>query len=113
MMVPLRTDLETRVLEIKPKVYPLGYDARKLVDDTFDKLQAQSRLVYTTSHTPFSVPVFVVWKTSPLGEHESRAVVNVMVVPDLYFLPLQSEIIANVQGYTNLAVLDAASFFYQ
>lgn len=38
---------------------------------------------------------------------------NDMVLPDSYPLPLQSEIIANVQGCTNLAVLDAASFFNQ
>lgn len=38
---------------------------------------------------------------------------NDLVIPNAYPLPLQSEIIANVQGYTNLAVLDAASFFYQ
>lgn len=38
---------------------------------------------------------------------------NDLVIPDAYPLPLQSEIISNVQGYTNLAVLDAASFFYQ
>lgn len=35
------------------------------------------------------------------------------MVPDSYSLPLQSEIIANVQGCTHLAVLAAASFFYQ
>ena len=38
---------------------------------------------------------------------------NDLMLPDSYPLPLQSEIIANVQGCTNLAVLDAASFFYQ
>ncbi len=36
-----------------------------------------------------------------------------MFIPNSYPLPLQSDIIANVQGYTNLAVLDATSFFYQ
>ena len=36
-----------------------------------------------------------------------------MVVPDSYPLPLQSDIIATVQGCTHLAVLDATSFFYQ
>lgn len=36
-----------------------------------------------------------------------------MVVPDTYPLPLQSDIIATVRGCTDLAVLDAASFFYQ
>lgn len=38
---------------------------------------------------------------------------NDLVVPDSYPLPLQSEIIANVQGCTHLVVLDAVSFFYQ
>lgn len=38
---------------------------------------------------------------------------NDIVLPDSYPLPFQSKIIANVQGYTNLAILDAASFFYQ
>ena len=38
---------------------------------------------------------------------------NDLVIPNVYPLPLQSEIIANVQGYINLAVLDVVSFFYQ
>lgn len=36
-----------------------------------------------------------------------------LVIPDIYPLLFQSEIIANVQEYTNLAILDTASFFYQ
>ncbi len=38
---------------------------------------------------------------------------NKLILPDSYPFPLQSEIIANIQGCTNLAVFDAASFFYQ
>lgn len=76
------------------------------------------RLEFTTEHTLFSFPVFVVWKANAEGKRKGRVVVDIrklneMVLPDLYPLPLQSEIIANVQGCTNLAVLDAASFFYQ
>lgn len=37
---------------------------------------------------------------------------NNLVLPDSYPLSLQSEIIANVQGGINLAVIDAAYFFY-
>ena len=36
-----------------------------------------------------------------------------MMLLDSYLLSLQSKIIANVQGCTNLAVLDTALFFYQ
>lgn len=62
--------------------------------------------------------VFIVWKSDSDGKRKSHAVVDIfklnnLMLPNSYPLPLQSEIIANVQGYTNLAVLDAASFFYQ
>lgn len=76
------------------------------------------RLEFTTEYTPFSFPVFVVWKADAEGKRKGRAVVDIrklnqIIPPDLYPLPLQSEIIANIQRCTNLAVLDAASFFYQ
>lgn len=117
MTIPLRTDWQSRLHTIKPRVYPLGNEAKALLDDTFDELQRQGRLVYTQTHTPFSFPVFVFWKPGPNGK-KGRAVVDIrrlndLVVPDTYLLPLQSDIIANVGGCTHLAVLDAASFFYQ
>ena len=76
------------------------------------------RLEFITEHTPFSFPVFVVWKADAEGKKKGKVVVDIrklneMVLPDLYPLPLQSEIIANIQGCTNFAVLDADSFFYQ
>lgn len=88
------------------------------MDDTFDKLQRQGCLVYIQTHTPFSFSVFVVWKRRLNGSRKRRAVVDIrklndLMVPDLYPLPLKSEILTNVQGCTHLAVLDAASFFYQ
>ena len=118
MKVPLKPGWETKVSAIKPRVYPLGNEARQLVHETFDEMHRLGRLKFTSGHTPFSFPVFVVWKLDAEGKKKGRAVVDIqklndMVLPDSYPLPLQSEIIANVQGCTNLAVLDAASFFYQ
>ena len=37
---------------------------------------------------------------------------NDLVILETYPLSLQSDILGNVQGYTNLTVLDAALFFY-
>ena len=73
---------------------------------------------FTSDPTPFSFPVFVVWKSNSEGKKKSCTVVDIhklndQVLPDPYSLPLQSEIITNVQRCTNLAVLDAASFFYR
>ena len=118
MTVPLKPGWESKVSAIKPRIYPLGNKARRIVNDTFDEMHKQGRLEYITDPTHFSFPVFVIYKTDSYGKRKGRAVVDIrklndLVLPDSYHLPLQSKIIANVQGYTNLAVLDAASFFYQ
>lgn len=101
MTMPLKPGWESKVSAIKPKVYPLGNKAQRIVDDTFEKMHTQGRLKYTTDPTPFSFPVFVVYKTDSQGKRKGRAVVDIrklndLVLPDSYPLPLQSEIIANV-----------------
>ena len=118
MRVLLKPVWETRVSAIKPRVYPLGNDAQQLVDDTFNEMYKQGRLEFTTNPTPFSFLIFVIWKSDSDGKKKGCAVVDIrklndLVLPDSYPLPLQSEIIANVQGCTNLTVLNAAFFFYQ
>ena len=84
----------------------------------FDKMHKQSRLKYITDPTLFSFPVFVIYKTDFHGKRKSHAVVDIqkvnnLVLLDSYPFLLQSEIIANVQGYTNLVVFDTPSFFYK
>ena len=118
MKVPLKLGWEIKGSMIKPRVYPLGNENRQVVDKIFDEMHRLSRLEFTTKHTPFSFPVFVIWKADAEGKRKGRAVVDIwklneMVLPDSYLLPLQSEIIANIQRCTNLAVLDTALFFYQ
>lgn len=66
----------------------------------------------------FSFPVFVVWKTIANVERKSQAIVDIhksnnLIIPNAYSLPLQSEIIANVYRYTNLAILNITFFFYR
>ena len=80
-------------------------------------MHKQGRLKYITDPTLFSFPVFVLYKTDSHGKRKDCIVVDIqklnnLMLPNFYLLPLQSEIIANVQGYTNLAVLNAALFFY-
>lgn len=99
--VHLKLGWETKVLAIKPKVYTLGIDSEWLVDETFDELQRLSCLNYIASYTPFSFPVFVIWKTTVNGEKKGRAVVNIrklnnLIISNAYPLPLQLEIISNV-----------------
>lgn len=56
-------------------------------------MQDKGRLEYTSQATPFSYPVFVVWKTLSDGRRKGRAVVDIrglndLIVPDVYLVPL-------------------------
>ena len=81
-------------------------------------MHRQGRLKFTTQATPFSYPVFVVWKSLANDSRKDRAIVDIrglndLIVPDVYPIPLQSEVIARLMGCTHIAVMDAISFFYQ
>lgn len=117
MTVQLRDDWQDK-LSTKVKVYPLGIKDRAVVDKVFDELHKQGRLEWTKNATPFSFPVFVVWRSVPDGERKGRPVVDIrglndLVVPDAYAVPLQSDIISRLIGCGYLSALDASSFFYQ
>ena len=117
MRIPLKPGWEDKV-DGSAKTYPLGEKDRQVVDKTFDELHDQGRLEWTAESTPFSYPVFVVWRTLPNGERKGRAVVDIrklneVTQPDAYPLPLQSDIIATVSGCQYITVIDCASFFYQ
>ena len=117
MKLPLKSDWESRV-NGRAKVYPVGIKDKEVMDQTFDKMHTLGRLEWTKGPTPFSFPVFVVWKTNNEGIKKGRPVVDIrglndLLIPDAYPLPGQSEVIAILQGCTHIAVLDAASFFYQ
>lgn len=97
----LKPGWEINVLAIKPKVYLLGIKTKCLVNKTFDKMQCLNRLKYSTLHILFSFSVFVFYKTNEIGEQKRCAVINIHklndpVIPDIYLLSLQSDIIASV-----------------
>ena len=117
MRIPLKEGWES-IVKGKAKVYPLGDRDRDVVDKTFDELHQQRRIGWTKGSTPFSYPVFVVWKALPNGNRKGRVVVDIrelnrLTLPDAYPLPLQSDIISAVRGCKHITVVDCASFFYQ
>ena len=119
MKITLRNNWQTRLpSNNRAKVYPLGIADKAVVNKTFDELYRQGKLEYITQPTPFSYLYFVIWKTLPNGERKGRAVVDIrglndLIVPDIYPVPLQSDIISKLLGCTYLSVFDASSFFYQ
>lgn len=64
-------------------------------------MHSQGRIKFIIGHTPFSFPLFVIWKNNTKGHKKIRAVVDIQklnksVIPDSYLLLLQSKIIAIV-----------------
>ena len=102
----------------KAKVYPLGAKDRALVDKTFDELHTADKMSWTNESTPFSYPVFCVWKTNADGERKGRPVIdirdlNTITQPNAYPLPLQDEIIVAVRNCQYISIIDCSAFFYQ
>ena len=117
MCIQLRSDWESKITG-KLKVYPLGIKDRAIVNKVFDKLQAQGWLKYTKQPMPFCFSVFVVHKTLPDGTDHSRPVIDIrrlnqVSTQDAYPLPLQSDVIALISGYSYITCVNGASFFYQ
>jgi hypothetical protein len=78
----------------------------------------QDQLKHTIQYTPFSYPVFVVWRTMPDSTKKGRIVIdirglNFLAIPDVYPIPSQEEILQMLCRYQFITVLDASSFFYQ
>lgn len=114
----LKRSWDTKVSTIKPKIYLLDNNVWWLVDNRFEKIYKQRHKKFSIDLTLFNFPVFIVYKSDSEGKKNGRAIIDIRKLNDLVFfnyypLLLKSEIIANVQGYINLAVFDAASFFYQ
>ena len=117
MRIPLRSDWENKAPKTA-RVYPMGEESKQVIDETSNKLHKQDRMEWTTTATPFSYPVFVVWTQRSDGSRKGRAVVdirglNAITQPDVYALPLQNDLISAVKGCRYITVIDCASFFYQ
>ena len=121
MEIPLVNDWNLSGSKLAHKVYPLGPEEQKLVDEKFDALHKQGRMEYVQGSTPFGSPVFVVWRTVNIKgfpERKGRIVVDIrglnkISTTDAYPLPLQEDIIAAVAGSKYISTIDAAQFFFQ
>jgi hypothetical protein len=117
MKIPLLDNWQEMIPKRQARVYPQGNDAKEVIDRTFNGLHETGRMSWSTKGTPFSWPVFVVWKTAK-QKRIGRAVVdmrglNHLALRDAYPIPLQSDILSAVHGCSYITVIDCASFFYQ
>lgn len=102
---------------IRTKHYRLGIEDQALLDETFDNMHASGRLDWMKEPSPFGCPVFVVWRMVE-GKRKGRVVVdlralNDLVIPDVYPMPSQDDILSYIRGKKFITVFDATAFFYQ
>jgi hypothetical protein len=120
MSIPMKEEWE-KIVDQSGKVYSASARDRKLIDEVHDKLHAQGRMSYVTSHAPTGFPVFVVWRwvDGPDGPIQKGRVVtdirsgNKASVKDVYPMPRQEEIIAQLNGCKFITILDAIAMFFQ
>ena len=91
MTIPFKPGWKSKILAIKLQIYSLGNKAWRIIDNTFDKMQKQGRLEYTTDPTLFRFLVFVIYKTYSHSKKKGHAIVdirkfNVLVLPNFYLL---------------------------
>ena len=116
MRFALRDDWQSHLTE-KFKIYSLDNENKKMLDETFDELHKQKRLIWTTTSTSFFYSVFVTWKT--INEiQKNRAMIDIrdlnkFLVSNTYSLFLQNDIISNFRKCSHIFVLNVISFFYQ
>jgi hypothetical protein len=76
----------------------------------------QGRMGFQDDPTAIACPVFVVWRTVN-GKEKGRVVtdlrpLNKIISPDIYPLPDQDDIIANLAGKKVFSSIDASKFFF-
>ena len=111
-------NLKPEAESLKPaRVYPVGHKERAVIDVTFDKMHVDGKMIWTNQPTPFSFPVFVVWRDTPNGL-KGRVVVDIrglnkVTISDTYPMPLQPDITSAVAGFPFISTVDAVGWFHQ
>ena len=114
MPIPLKPNVTSK----PSRVYPVSQKDRDVIDETFDKLHDQGKMQWTSQPTPYSYPVFVVWRQMPDGSRKGRVVVDIrglnkITESDSYPLPLQSDITSAVAGFPYISTVDGNGYFHQ
>ena len=114
MRIFLKFDWE-KSIKNKVKIYSLNFKDKAVINETFDDLQRQNKLSWTTNATFFSC--FVIWKDFS-DNRKNRVVVNVrdlnaITQLNAYSVSLQSNIIQAISDCFFISVINCFEFFYQ
>ncbi len=99
-------------------VYLVEQKNHKVIDMTFDKLQAQDHLKWTTSFISFIYFCFMIWKNLLNETQKDRVVVDIwalnkIIMLNIYLVLSQTNILIAVQEIKYIFTVDCSFFFYQ
>ena len=103
------------------KIYFVDQMNKNFINKKFDKLQRQRKLKYIIQSTSFNYSIFVMWriiyKSNESFERKNKIIVNIrefnkIIELNIYFMFLQTNIIALIIDCFYIFVFDATSFFY-
>jgi len=125
-LVPLPDDMKLKVQLVEGwqnqisriRAISLGTRERAVLDQTHDQLHAEGKLEFAQGEVPIACPAFIVKRPNEDGTTKYRVVVdmrplNRVILPDVYPLPNQEEIIEALRGHKYKTVFDAIKFFFQ
>ena len=118
MFITLQSDAKLT----SSKIYFVSQTDKNFIDKKFDKLQQQNKLKFISQSTSFSYSMFVVWRiihrSNESSKRKDRVVIDIrglnkITELNIYFMLLQTDIIAFVIDCSYISVFDAVSFFHQ
>jgi hypothetical protein len=103
------------------KIYFLRSKERVIVNEIFDNLHDKEKMKWFTNFTSFEYSIFVIYKTIMKDDkftRKDRAIIdirklNAIIVIDVYFMSVQTNIIVAVAECLYIFVMNVLEYFYQ
>ena len=120
MQIRLKNNWKFIKVKLKHRFYIFSVNKQTVVNETLNKMHAQSKLEWNQESTEYSFSVFVIWWTVYKNEKliwKDHAMMNIWdfnqaVISDAYLLSLQSDIIAAIAECRYISVMNSKDFFY-
>ena len=121
MKICFKNNWEIINAKLKHKSYSVSFNKHIVIDKILDKLHKQRKTYWTQNSVFYTCLIFMTWWTVYKNEkfiQKEWAVIdlqelNYVIIFDVYFLLLQSDIIMSILSCKYISVMNRTDFFYQ
>ena len=109
-------DLKSNVNIKSIKIYSIEFKKQKSINDIFNKIYVDDKIIQSTQFIVFNFSIFVVWREI-FNNFKNKIVVDIknlnkITKIDIYFMLLQTNIINVVTSYNYIFIVDVVNWFY-